>query len=167
MSGKRRRRLLAGAIGAALGAIVLVFPPISASAATNITIRDFNCVGAFFCYAPASATSTVGTDVVWTNQGSPHTVSRCTSAACGTSGGTGTDTTFTTSGSIPNGGTYTHAFTAPGTYLYYCQIHGFSAMNGKVTVSGSDGTTTTTIPSTTTTIPTTTTTTTVPGGTAP
>ena len=153
MIGKKRRFLLAGALGVALGVVVLVLSPISASAATNIGILDSCAGGDVFCYNPTAATSTVGTQVVWTNQGgTDHTVTRCTPGACGTSGGgSGTDPGFTTSGVIRPGGKFTHTFTAPGKYVYYCQFHGYLNQRGTVTVSGATGSTTTTRPPSTTT----------------
>jgi plastocyanin len=139
-------------IGAVVAATVLVLLPVAASAATNISIKDgaANCGGNTLCYAPASASSTVGTDVVWTSDSSaPHTVTRCSTGSCPVDGGTGTDRTFTDSPTLDKGQTFKHAFTAPGTYVYFCQIHGYAAMHGTVTISGS--TTTTSGSSTTTT----------------
>ena len=162
ISAGRRRTFLLGLATALLGLIVLVLQPISASAATAISINEVpNCGTKDFCYTPASASSTVGTQVVWTNQGgSAHTVTRCTAGACGTGGGSGTDSTFVNSGTIQPGGKFTHTFTSPGTYVYYCQIHGYTLQRGTITIAGSTGSTTTTP----TTRPSSTTTTTVAGG---
>ncbi len=106
---------------------------------TTVTIASSGCPGgAFFCYSPASITIANGTTVTWSNSsGSSHTVTRCTVSACGTGGGTGTDSTFTT-GSIgfANGSTFTHTFHGPGTYVYYCQVHGYAFMHGSVLVTG-------------------------------
>ena len=37
------------------------------------------------------------------------------------------------SGSMKQGGTYSHAFDKPGTYAYHCQIH--NIMKGTITVT--------------------------------
>ena len=57
------------------------------------------------------------------------------------------------SGTIAPGAKYTHTFTQPGTYVYYCKIHGYTRQRGTITISGSSSPTTTptTRPSTTTT----------------
>jgi plastocyanin len=60
----------------------------------------------------------VGTSVTWTNTEEPHTV-------------TARDGSFN-SGSIPQGGSFTHAFDTAGTFEYFCEIH--PAMEGTVIV---------------------------------
>lgn len=61
-------------------------------------------------FTPASITVAVNTTVTWTNKdGMPHTVMS-------------NDNTFY-SGSIDNGGTYTHTFHSAGTYSYHCSLH--------------------------------------------
>jgi plastocyanin len=102
----------------------------------TVTITSSGCGGgAIFCYAPATLTVQPGTSVVWKNTtGAPHTVSRCTVAACGVSGGTGTDPNLG-SPTINPGQTYTFTFHGAGTYRYYCQIHGYATMHGIITVS--------------------------------
>ncbi len=152
MIARKRRLLLPGAVGVALGVIALILQPVPAVAATNISILDACAGGDIFCYSPTDATTTVGTQVVWTNRGgTDHTVTRCTPGACGVGGGSGTDSSFTGSGIIRPGGTFTHTFTAPGKYVYYCQLHGYLDQRGSVTVSGTAGSTTTTRPPSTTT----------------
>jgi PKD repeat protein len=56
-------------------------------------------------------------------------------AACGVGGGTGTDN-WTASPNIGNGQSYQKTFTGAGTYVYYCSIHGYTAMHGTITITG-------------------------------
>jgi plastocyanin len=103
--------------------------------ATTASVRIVNsgphCTS-FFCYKPGRLVINAGTTVTWTNRTSvPHTVTRCTVAACGVSGGTGKDQGFG-SGTIPPGGTYSFTFQSKGTYVYYCAIHGYGTMHAKV-----------------------------------
>ncbi len=70
-------------------------------------------------FNPNSITVAVNTTVKWTNKdGTTHNV-------------TGAGGSFN-SGSINTGGTYSHQFTATGTYPYTCTIH--SGMSGTVIV---------------------------------
>jgi hypothetical protein len=72
--------------------------------------------------------------VVWKNTTqAPHTVSRCTVAACGVSGGTGKDPKFD-SPIIDPGKTFAFTFHGAGTYRYYCMVHGYAVMHGIITV---------------------------------
>ena len=94
---------------------------------------------------PISVSVPVGGSLVWTNQSnnSPHTV---TFPVAGQTpppgppdipaGGTSTydGSTFTNSGVIPPGGSYTLTFTKAGTYTYYCLFHSGEGMTGTVTV---------------------------------
>ncbi len=63
-----------------------------------------------FSFGPQVITITVGTTLTWINQDdTPHTV-------------TSTDKLFS-SGALDTGDTFTHQFTKPGKYNYYCMIH--------------------------------------------
>lgn len=100
-----------------------------------------------FCFSPAAVTIPSGGTVTWTNaSGADHTVARCTPAACnGESGGTGTDATFSKSTiAVPPGTSFHYTFAQPGTYLYYCTIHGYAVMHGTITVTAAATTTTAT-----------------------
>jgi plastocyanin len=90
-----------------------------------------------YCFKPSNKTVVKGTKVTWKNASiAPHTVTRCTAAACsGVSGGTGTDTTFGSPGTIASGGKYSFVFKGVGTYVYYCQVHGYAVMHGTITVT--------------------------------
>ena len=90
---------------------------------------------ALFCYKPPSRNLPVGNWVQWRNGTSaPHTVTRCTVQACGVSGGTGTQTGLG-SPTLSPAQTYRFRFTAKGTYVYYCAIHGYNTMHGTINVT--------------------------------
>lgn len=99
---------------------------------------------AVFCFVPEQLTVAVGDTVSWVNTtGTAHTVTRCTPAACnGASGGTGTDASFGSADvAATSGATFSHVFTEPGTYVYYCRIHGYALMHGTITVTAAPTTT--------------------------
>jgi plastocyanin len=76
-------------------------------------------------FNPATDTVASGTTLTWTNQdGFAHTVTYSS----------GPDSAF--SGSLAAGASYQHTFTTPGTYQYYCTIHGTptGGMRGTVVV---------------------------------
>ncbi|ORV60162.1 amidase [Mycobacterium europaeum] len=73
-----------------------------------------------FAFAPAMLTVAVGTTVTWTNRDEePHTVAA-------------SDGSFHSPG-MGTGATFTHTFTAPGTFDYVCSIH--PMMRGTVVVT--------------------------------
>lgn len=79
-------------------------------------------------YNPKTITVRVGTQITWTNSesaGIPHTV---TSGAPNAPNGT------FDSGTLNPGQTFQFTFNTPGTFAYYCRIHG-AAMTGTVTVT--------------------------------
>ncbi|MGB8492621.1 MAG: cupredoxin family copper-binding protein [Bacteroidales bacterium] len=72
-----------------------------------------------YAYNPSSLTVPVNTTVTWINKDPvAHTVT--------------SDTGLFDSGSIASGASYTHQFTAAGTYNYHCTIHPY--MTGKIIV---------------------------------
>lgn len=72
-----------------------------------------------FSFSPSTRTIASGVTVTWTNNDTtPHTV-------------TADDNSFT-SGTLNKGDTYTHKFTAAGTYAYHCKFH--SMMTASVVV---------------------------------
>lgn len=86
--------------------------PSKASSAVRVTIDNFT-------YAPATITVAPGTTVTWTNRDDvPHTV-------------TADDKSFN-SKALDTDETYSHTFTAPGTYPYFCAVH--THMTGQVVV---------------------------------
>ena len=77
-------------------------------------------------FHPAVDTVAAGASVTWTNHdGFNHTV---TSAP-------GSGDSFA-SGAVPGGTTFSHTFSTPGTYTYYCTIHGTptTGMRGVIVV---------------------------------
>jgi plastocyanin len=94
------------------------------------------CARAGFCYAPAAVRVGIDSTVTWfNNTDGPHTVTRCTRAACAGEGpGTGPDG-LDDSGQLANGGSWFFTFRSPGTYLYYCTVDGYRVMHGSVTVA--------------------------------
>lgn len=144
---------IAAVTGLAAGGLVLAArttlthaSPSSTTAATvtgaKITIMSGACTGGGteFCFNPELVTIAVGTAVVWTNQtGIGHTTSSCTSAACpGAPANTGANTWSKPVGAAL-GSTASVTFTSAGTYTYYCMIHGYVAMHGKITVTSTMG----------------------------
>ena len=97
-------------------ALSTIPPPKPAAAApadgSSVGIENFN-------YIPADLTVKAGTTVVWTNHDDvEHTI-------------TASDNSFS-SPSVPTDGQFSHTFTTPGTYSYFCAIHPF--MTAKVVV---------------------------------
>lgn len=95
-----------------------------------------NCT--YFCFVPAKTTVAAGTTVTWVDKSSTrHNITRCDPANCdGVSGGTGVDAAFTSAHiALPAGGTAHFTFAQPGTYVYYCAIHGYGLMHGTITVT--------------------------------
>jgi plastocyanin len=92
--------------------------------------------GAEFCFQPAKISIASGTKVIFKNKTTTiHTVTRCLMPACPVSGGTGTDTGFGSPGYIQPGTSYSFTFHGIGTYVYYCQVHGYAIMHGTITVT--------------------------------
>jgi len=111
-------------------------PAAAAAGAVSIDDGPLGCSGgASFCFSPASLTVRAGDAVTWTsNSGAPHRVTRCTAQACsGDGAGTGADA-GPASMDLGKGQSYTLTFSKPGTYNYYCSIHGYNTMHGTVTV---------------------------------
>lgn len=76
-------------------------------------------------YIPDTITLVVGVNnsVTWRNDDSAaHTVTSTNAPSCASFD----------SGNVNSGGTYTHTFTVPGTYHYYCKYH--SWMSGTIVV---------------------------------
>jgi plastocyanin len=127
--------LLGAGLAVALLAVAPV-PPAGASG-TQIKVRIVSGGGCtnLFCFMPSAITIAPGTKVKWKNTtGAPHTATRCTVAACGVSGGTGADN-GPGSPTIAPGTKYQFVFHGAGTYVYYCQVHGYAVMHGTVTVT--------------------------------
>ena len=79
----------------------------------SVTIQNF-------AFSPNPITVASGSTVTWTNRdGAPHTV-------------TADDGSWESS-TLRQGGTYSHVFTSPGRYTYYCAMH--PRMKGTVVVT--------------------------------
>jgi plastocyanin len=92
--------------------------------ANEVTIQLLTSGGNRF--EPANVTIAAGTTVTWSWVGGFHNVNSASSA-------------FPSSGdpvSAPH--TYSHTFSTPGTYKYFCSVHGSAASDGSV--SGMSGT---------------------------
>ena len=79
-------------------------------------------------FNPRTVTVHVGAKVVWTNDettGMPHTV---------TSGTPGAPSGLFDSGTLTPGQSFQFVFNTPGTFVYYCRIHG-AAMTGAIVVT--------------------------------
>jgi plastocyanin len=111
-------------------------------APNQLVIQDGACYvgasGSSFCYDPPALTTATGTTVTWLNRsGFPHTITRCQPSVCnGVSGGTGGDNFGDAHHGITKDEQYSFTFRQPGTYVYYCRIHGYAGMHGVVVVSG-------------------------------
>jgi plastocyanin len=122
--------------GAVLTILLLVALPAASAQATvtkpvSIVAPSSTCKALFACYKPSSLTIAPGTQVLWTNTTTiTHTVTACTVAACGISGGAGPNSPF-----LGHGAKYGFTFTKKGTFVYYCKIHGYKQMHAKVVVS--------------------------------
>jgi plastocyanin len=89
-------------------------PPRPAPAEHRIAIDNFT-------FNPPDLTVAVGDSVTWVNHDDvPHTATSSAQPRAFDSGALDTD------------GTFTHVFTAPGTYAYFCAVH--KHMTGRVIV---------------------------------
>jgi plastocyanin len=103
----------------------------------KVQIADRGVAGclSMYCYLPPLLNVQRGATVVWVNTSlATHTVTRCTLAACGVSGGTGKGR-LANSGPLLTGQPYKATISSPGTYVYYCTIHGYSVLHGELNVS--------------------------------
>ena len=98
----------------------------NATSQKNITIGDN-----FFSSSNGNGDLTIsaGETVAWVNNGNnPHTV---------TSGSESNPGTIFDAGTLSRGDTFSFRFTDPGSFPYYCQVHGSSVMSGTITVQSS------------------------------
>ncbi len=78
-------------------------------------------------FSPKSMTVHVGESVTWTNQDSMgHTVSADDPTQWGTRGSGDNSTDW-----LQKGQTWSHTFTEPGTYHYYCKPHASGSMGAR------------------------------------
>lgn len=130
----RRALITLAALTGTVAVLGLVRMGAVLAATVNVTVADN-------VFQPASAAAAQGDTVVWTQPGARvHTV-------------TADDGSFD-SGNLVAGQTFSRTFDAPGTYRYYCKIHGApggSGMSGVIVVQAAQATTTSTTAATTTT----------------
>jgi plastocyanin len=123
------------AAAAALVALAGSHAPARASGAA-VSIDDAtSCLdGSVFCYRPAALTVGPNTTITVTNSSVDiHSLTRCTVAACG-AGNVGDGPQSFDTGHLSSGATARITLKHPGTYVYYCTIHGYSVMHGSFTV---------------------------------
>jgi len=133
-------------LGALLGAAVVVLPAVASSEASP-TISAVNYPGGGYyqeshAWSPAAATIAAGGTVALKNEGNvPHGVrwvNGPATPAC--TGGVPVGTTPGASGTKWSGSC---TFATPGTYTFYCTVHG-AEMTGTITVNANGTTTSTT-----------------------
>jgi plastocyanin/putative transposon-encoded protein len=119
-----------------LACLALTLLPASpAHADMDVFIVDGTC--GKHCFDPETVFTNVGVPVKWTSFSiEAHDILRCSLGPCPFNGGTGADSSFVGSPELQPGETFSHNFSAPGTYNYYCEIHGYAIMHGTVTVTG-------------------------------
>ena len=132
----RRRMMLRVAIVtlAAAVAAALALLPNPAKAAGNPIVIKMSDKAPF--YAPEKVSVKVGDSVQWVNDG--QTVHSVSTAAANAQNRKDTSmpkgAVAFDSGFIPPGGDYSHTFTVPGTYRYFCLPHEKAGMVGMVVV---------------------------------
>ena len=73
-----------------------------------------------FGFSPGQTVVNLGDTVKWTNTSGTHTV---------------TSTGNWDSGTVMSGNSFSQVFNSPGTFNYFCAIHGAAAMSGTVIVN--------------------------------
>ena len=117
-----------------ISAPLLIFSRSTTSAATvtvNLVSSGGGGYGGYvtFSFDPSSVTINQGDTVLWTWDSSPHST---------TSGTPGMPNGLWDSGIRNSGATFTYTFNTPGSFPYYCTVHGACCgMTGMVTVINS------------------------------
>lgn len=86
-------------------------------------------------FGPSQITINAGETVHWTWFGNNHTVTSGTDGTADNLFCSPGDTNCGTANASNTGATYDHTFNTPGTFNYFCKIHG-SSMSGSVVVQG-------------------------------
>ena len=120
LSHLRRGRFVLPALALLVAAFAL------APGARDAHAADASVSIANFAFAPASVSVNAGDTVTWTNNdaGVPHTATA--------------DGGAFNSGTLASGASFSHTFTAAGTFAYHCNIH--PSMTGTVVVTGAAAT---------------------------
>ena len=101
--------------------------PVTGDSGQTVALR-------LIAFNPERLTVPVGTAVTWRNEdASEHTVTSGVVSQGSSGVTTAADGRFA-SGSLKQNATFSHTFTAPGTYSYFCTIHP-ATMRGEVTVT--------------------------------
>ena len=110
-------------------AVVTVFVALTLSASAATIVVEMQQVGPSFQFVPQQLVIHRGDIVEWRNQTAvSHT------STSGTGSGDPQSGLRWNSGIVSPGGTFQYAFTALGTYPYYCIPHEFAGMTGQITV---------------------------------
>ncbi len=115
-----------------VAALLAFAPSISGAATAGVSIQDDAALGGVF--SPKTTTITAGDSVLWTWTGADrHSV-------------TADDASFDEPpADAKTSGTFSHTFNAPGTYAYYCRVHGAlggAGMSGTIVVQAAPATNT-------------------------
>jgi plastocyanin len=135
-----RPMLLAGSVALMVfvGATVIILdrgPAAEAQTTVNVSIGDDWFCNSSFAGGTCDTNIAAGDSVLWTNAGAnQHTVTECGDAFAPCPQAAGFD-----SGTLNNGETFSRAFPTPGTYEYWCNIHG-NTMQGRVVVAAAQQT---------------------------
>lgn len=92
-------------------------------------------------FSPQTVNITAGDTIRWTWDGSPHTVTSGTCCAADGNFCSPIDSNCDSSPASNIGEEYSHQFNTPGTFQYFCRIHG-AAMTGRVIVDSAQGSST-------------------------
>jgi len=108
-----RMALAAGAAVAVLAAVLaLGFKPAKLPSTEPAAAAHYSVQMSNYAFAPASLTVKEGDTITWTNQDTaPHTVTT-------TSGPESLNSPY-----LSKGQSWSHTFTQPGMYMYYCTVH--------------------------------------------
>jgi plastocyanin len=125
--------LAVGSVVAIVGSGASLQP--TASLASQTVVVDIGGSCGTFCFSPPTLNVNLNDSVQWTNMAAPtHTATRCTAGACGSDLGSGPQTFD--SGPLSTGASSSpFEFTTPGTYTYYCSIHGYATMHAYIVVN--------------------------------
>ncbi|MEX1255755.1 MAG: plastocyanin/azurin family copper-binding protein [Dehalococcoidia bacterium] len=120
-----------------LPAIVALFAlttiSVSAQETVTVDVGDTYFCDSSFQGGVCTTTINAGDTVAWDFGGASlaHSATDCGGGCSSPSGSPAFN-----SGIVSNGSAYQHTFDSPGTYAYYCQVHGASVMQGEIVVQG-------------------------------
>lgn len=128
-----RLRLVIAALVLSLGVVTLGTSGTAAQGGVTIPVGDLWFCDSSYEDGVCETVVEAGTTVVWdfSSADAPHTTTEC-GANCDNP----TGSPLWNSGIISNGSSFQYTFTAPGSYLYYCQVHPQS-MRGRIVVQAS------------------------------